>query len=52
MTEVLARAVDVTRRYGASVALDHVDLTDDELAEIDQHATDADINLWSRSSSQ
>jgi len=26
MTEVLVRAVDVTRRYGATVALDHVDL--------------------------
>ena len=32
-------------------ALDQLDLTGDELAEIDHLATDADVNLWARSSS-
>ena len=31
-------------------ALDNLDFTDKELAEIDQHATEGDINLWSDSS--
>jgi L-glyceraldehyde 3-phosphate reductase len=31
-------------------ALDRLDLSDDELTEIDRHATEADINLWARSS--
>ena len=32
-------------------ALDRLDFSDDELAEIDRYATEADINLWARSSS-
>jgi L-glyceraldehyde 3-phosphate reductase len=31
-------------------ALDQLDFTPDELAEIDRHATDSDINLWAESS--
>src|SRR4029450_5050898 len=31
-------------------ALDNLELSADELAEIDRHATDADINLWAASS--
>ena len=31
-------------------ALDRLDFTADELAEIDQYATDSSINLWARSS--
>jgi hypothetical protein len=31
-------------------ALDRTELSADELAEIDRHATDADINLWEPSS--
>ena len=33
-------------------AIANLDLTDEELAEIDRHATDSDINLWSASSSE
>ena len=32
-------------------ALEHLDFTDEELAEIDRHATDSGINLWAASSS-
>jgi L-glyceraldehyde 3-phosphate reductase len=31
-------------------ALDNLDFTDEELAEIDQYATEADINIWAASS--
>jgi L-glyceraldehyde 3-phosphate reductase len=31
-------------------ALDNLELTEDELAEIDRYATDADINIWAESS--
>jgi L-glyceraldehyde 3-phosphate reductase len=31
-------------------ALDRLDLSEDELAEIDRYATDADLNLWATSS--
>ena len=31
-------------------ALDNLAFSDDELREIDQYATEADINLWARSS--
>jgi L-glyceraldehyde 3-phosphate reductase len=32
-------------------ALDNLEFSDDELAEIDRHATEAGINLWEASSS-
>jgi L-glyceraldehyde 3-phosphate reductase len=31
-------------------ALDRLDLTDEELAEIDRYATESAINLWAESS--
>jgi L-glyceraldehyde 3-phosphate reductase len=33
-------------------ALDRADFSDDELAEIDQYATESDINIWARSSTE
>ena len=30
-------------------ALDNLEFTDEELAEIDQHAVDAGINIWAES---
>ncbi len=33
-------------------ALDHLDFTEDELAEIDRYATDSGINLWAKSSAE
>jgi L-glyceraldehyde 3-phosphate reductase len=51
MTSLVIGASSVTQLDDNAAALDHLDLTEDELAEINRHATDADINLWSRSSS-
>ena len=51
MTSLVIGASSVAQLDDNVAALDRLDLTDDELSEIDQHATDADINLWSRSSS-
>ena len=51
MTSLVIGASSVAQLEDNVAALDRLDLTDDELREIDQHATDADINLWSRSSS-
>jgi L-glyceraldehyde 3-phosphate reductase len=31
-------------------ALDNLDFSDEELAEIDRHAVDAGINIWQQSS--
>jgi L-glyceraldehyde 3-phosphate reductase len=33
-------------------ALDNLDFTEDELAEIDRYATDADVNIWAESSAE
>jgi L-glyceraldehyde 3-phosphate reductase len=33
-------------------ALDNLDFSDDELAEIDRYATESDINIWARSSAE
>jgi L-glyceraldehyde 3-phosphate reductase len=33
-------------------ALDDLEFTDQELAEIDRYATESDINIWARSSSE
>ena len=51
MTSLVIGASSVAQLEDNVAALDRLDLTDDELREIDQYATDADINLWSRSSS-
>jgi L-glyceraldehyde 3-phosphate reductase len=51
MTSLVIGASSVAQLEDNVAALDRLDLTAQELAEIDRHATDADINLWSRSSS-
>ena len=51
MTSLVIGASSVTQLDDNVAALDRLELTEDELAEIDRHATDADVNLWSRSSS-
>ena len=45
-------ASSVTQLENDIAALDNLILTDEELAEIDQCATEGDINLWSASSSE
>ena len=51
MTSLVIGASSVAQLDDNVGALDQLDLTDDELAEIDRLATDADVNLWARSSS-
>ena len=51
MTSALIGASSVEQLEANVAALDRLDFSDDELAEIDRHATEADINLWARSSS-
>jgi L-glyceraldehyde 3-phosphate reductase len=51
MTSLVIGASSVAQLEDNVAALDRLDLTEDELIEIDRHATDADVNLWSRSSS-
>ena len=50
VTSVLVGASSVAQLDDNLDALDRLDFTDDELAAIDQHAVDAGINLWARSS--
>ena len=50
MTSLVIGASSVAQLEANVGALDQLDLTDDELAEIDRVATDADVNLWARSS--
>jgi L-glyceraldehyde 3-phosphate reductase len=51
MTSVLIGASSVAQLESNVAALDNLELGDDELAEIDQYAVDAGINLWESSSS-
>jgi L-glyceraldehyde 3-phosphate reductase len=51
MTSLVIGASSVAQLDDSVAALGRLDLSDDELAEIDRHATDADVNLWARSSS-
>jgi L-glyceraldehyde 3-phosphate reductase len=51
VTSALIGASSVEQLEENVAALDHLDFDAAELAEIDQWATDAGINLWSRSSS-
>jgi L-glyceraldehyde 3-phosphate reductase len=51
MTSTLVGASSVAQLEDSLRALDNLELSDDELAEIDRYATDAGINLWARSSS-
>ena len=46
MTSALVGARTVEQLEDSLGALDNLDFTADELAEIEQHAVDAGINLW------
>jgi len=50
MTSLVIGASSVAQLDANLGALDNLAFTDDELAAIDQHATDAGINLWAASS--
>jgi L-glyceraldehyde 3-phosphate reductase len=52
MTSTLIGASSVKQLDDSLGALDKLDFSDDELAEIDRYATESDINLWSRSSGE
>jgi L-glyceraldehyde 3-phosphate reductase len=51
-TSALAGASSVEQLEANVGALERLDFTDEELAEIDKHATDSGINLWAASSSE
>jgi L-glyceraldehyde 3-phosphate reductase len=51
ITSALAGASSVEQLEENVAALERLDFTDEELAEIDRHATDSGINLWAASSS-
>jgi L-glyceraldehyde 3-phosphate reductase len=50
VTSALIGASGVTQLEANVGALDRLDLTDEELAEIDRYATESEINLWAESS--
>jgi L-glyceraldehyde 3-phosphate reductase len=50
MTSTLVGASSVEQLESNVAASEKLDFTDEELAEIDRYATDADINIWARSS--
>ena len=50
VTSALIGASSVEQLEANVAALDRLDFDEDELAEIDRHATESDINLWARSS--
>ena len=50
MTSTLVGASSVAQLEANVAALDNLDFTDEELAEIDEYATESDINLWAASS--
>ncbi|GAA1819672.1 L-glyceraldehyde 3-phosphate reductase [Planosporangium flavigriseum] len=52
MTSVVLGASSVRQLEDNIAALDNLEFTADELAEIDQYATEAEINLWARSSAE
>jgi L-glyceraldehyde 3-phosphate reductase len=52
MTSTLVGASSVEQLEANVAALDELDFSEDELAEIDRYATDSGINLWARSSSE
>jgi L-glyceraldehyde 3-phosphate reductase len=52
MTSVVLGASSVRQLEDNLAALGNLKLSDDELAEIDRYATEADINLWARSSAE
>jgi L-glyceraldehyde 3-phosphate reductase len=52
VTSTLIGASSVAQLENSLHALDRLDLSDDELAEIDRYATESDINIWARSSAE
>jgi L-glyceraldehyde 3-phosphate reductase len=50
VTSTLIGASSVEQLESNLAALDNLELSEDELAEIDRYATDADINIWAESS--
>jgi L-glyceraldehyde 3-phosphate reductase len=52
VTSALAGASSVEQLEANVAALDNLDLTNEELEEIDRHATESGINLWAASSSE
>jgi L-glyceraldehyde 3-phosphate reductase len=50
MTSALIGASSVAQLEANVAAVQGAPLTDEELAEIDRHATDSDLNLWAKSS--
>ena len=52
VTSALVGASSVEQLEANVAALDRLDFTDDELAEIDRYATDSGINIWARSSAE
>jgi L-glyceraldehyde 3-phosphate reductase len=50
MTSALIGASSVAQLESNIAAVQGAPLTDAELAEIDRYATDADLNLWAKSS--
>ena len=49
MTSLVIGASSVDQLEANVAALEHLEIGDDELAEIDRYATDADVNLWAES---
>ncbi len=52
VTSALVGASSVEQLEANVAALDRLEFTDEELAEIDRYATESDINLWAKSSSE
>jgi L-glyceraldehyde 3-phosphate reductase len=52
VTSALIGASSVAQLEDSLRALERLDFSDDELAEIDRYATDAGLNLWARSSAE
>jgi L-glyceraldehyde 3-phosphate reductase len=52
VTSALAGASSVRQLEENVAAVERLDFTDEELAEIDRHATESGINLWAASSSE
>ena len=52
VTSALVGASSVEQLEANVAALDDLEFTDGELAEIDRYATESDINIWARSSSE
>jgi L-glyceraldehyde 3-phosphate reductase len=52
VTSAVIGASSLAQLEANVAALDRLDFAEDELAEIDRHATESGINIWARSSSE